>query len=146
MHIRIRDMLRELGYDGPIQVNRNHETPGQYQNMIVEPGFQYLAIHGRESIDYLDRVYPETESSVPTYRRMWETADASRVILSSDGARASLDMTRAYDYDRLAAVFVDALARGAAVEHQLARKLSKYDGGDWRREAFEYDRAFLEAL
>jgi hypothetical protein len=149
MHVRLAQMLRTHGYGGPIQVNRNEETPGQWRNMMVNtPGFDYLAIHGKDDLGYLDEVWPASQSTEPTYREMWRIADASRIVLSSDGARKSVNVDDAYDYPRLTAVFLDALARGAAVEHQLSVKLRRFTHADlqWAADLAAYDAPMLREL
>jgi hypothetical protein len=150
LQYRLRDALRALGYAGPVQVNRQDDTPGQYWNMGVDRGdFQTLALHGKRDLSYLDEVYlDEAEAGRPTtFREMWPLVDASRITLSSDGCRKSTDVADAYDYPALTAVATDTLARGADYEHQLACKLRIFTDGRFRLEDIEeFDGPFLKGL
>ena len=149
LHYRLRDCVRDHGYPGPVQVNRNEDTPGQYWNMKIGTEFQSLALHGMKTLDYLDVEYPEEAAAgrPTTFRDMWPMVDASRVTLSSDGCRKSTDVTDAYDYPALTEVAKDTLARGGSYEHQLACKLRIFTEGVFRLEDIEqFDGPFLRGL
>jgi hypothetical protein len=147
MHVRIARRLQAVGCACLLQVNRNEETPGQYRNMILNlPDFHYLAIHGLDDLGYLDEVWAPEQSTEPSYRAMWALADPARIVLSSDGARKSVNVDDAYDYPRLQAVATDALRRGAAYEHQTAVKLRRYTHGTYDLNDINYDAPFLRAL
>ena len=130
LHYRLRDLWRAAGYTGPIGVNRQEDTPGQFVNMKLGRDFEQLAYHGRKELNYLDEVFPRE----PTYRtfRDWFTSPAcepGRITLSSDGCRKSVTVGDVYDYDALGAVFRDALSRGFAIEHQSALKIRSFQEG-----------------
>ncbi len=125
LHGRLKDLWRTAGYLGSLTVNRQDDTPGQFSNMKVgQPGgYDRIAYHGKRDLGYLDEVYPE-EPVYPSFRAFYASGpDPARIILSSDGCRKSTDVADAYDYDALAAVFRDALARGSSIEHQSRCKL-----------------------
>jgi hypothetical protein len=149
LHYRLRDRVRACGYTGPIQVNRNEDTPGQYWNMKIGQEFDTLALHGMRTIDYLEVEYPEEAAAgrPTTFRDMWPKVDASRVTLSSDGCRKSTDVADAYDYHALTQVARDTLHRGGSYEHQLACKLRIFTEGRFDLDDIErYDGPFLRGL
>ena len=151
MHHRIKARVRQTGYGGPLQVNRNEDTPGQYWNMRIgqQDGFDQLALHGMRTIDYLDVEYPEEAAAgrPTTFRAMWPLVDADRITLSSDGCRKSTDVADAYDYPALTVVAQDTLNRGGSYEHQLACKLRLFTEGRFDLDDIErYDGPFLRGL
>lgn len=153
LHHRLKARARAAGYAGPLQVNRNEDTPGQYFNMrIGKPdGFDTIALHGMRDLGYLDVEYPrEAEVGRPTtLRAMWRHADIdpARITLSSDGCRKTTNVEDAYDYPRLLEVAQDTLRRGASYEHQLAMKLRLFTEGRLRLDDIEqFDGAFLRGL
>lgn len=125
LHERLAALWRTAGYLGSLSVNRQDDTPGQYSNMkIGQPGgYQRIAYHGKKDLAYLDEAYPD-EPVYKTFRDFYASKpDFSRIILSSDGCRKSTNVEDAYDYDALAVVAKDILARGGSFEHQSCAKL-----------------------
>lgn len=145
MHERMAVALQAGGWTGPITVNRNEDTPGQYWNMGIDTGrYQRLALHGKLTMAYLDEEYPD-EAPVgrpTTFRAMWPLVDASRVILSSDGGGGNPSL-----HGSLFQVAKDVFTRGGSYEHQLALKRNRFFGdGTLRMADLELDRAFLVSL
>ena len=148
LHARLASAWRAAGYTGSISVNRQDDTPGQFANMkIGQPGgYDRLALHGKRDLGYLDEDYPE-EPRYRTFRAFYASGpDPSRIILSSDGCRASTDVEAAYDYPALSLVARDALARGSSYEHQLALKLRGFTHGTLTLDDLAFDAPFLRLL
>lgn len=126
MHERLRDAWRRAGYTGPIAVNRQDDTPGQYANMRIgqADGYESIAYHGKKSLAYLEEVFPR-EPVHQTFRAFYASTVPAfrRITLSSDGCRKSLDVGDAYDYQNLRLVALDILSRGGRFEHQSRMKL-----------------------
>ncbi|HOG29226.1 MAG TPA: hypothetical protein PLN93_11195 [Vicinamibacterales bacterium] len=96
LHARLAVAWRDAGYRGSISVNRQEDTPGQYRNMRIGQmgGYDRIAFHGKRSLAYLDEEFPR-EPELRTFQLFWASGpDPSRVILSSDGCRASTDVAR----------------------------------------------------
>jgi hypothetical protein len=145
LHYRLRDLWREAGYTGPISINRQEDTPGQFVNMRVGQDFEQIAFHGRRDMAYLDEVF-EREPDYRTFRQFFEApaCDPGRITLSSDGCRKSTTVGDVYDYDALGAVFRDALARGFAIEHQSALKIRSFVEG--RIDLADLETSWLRSL
>lgn len=148
MHIKISNFFRANGFHGPLQVNRQEDTPGQYDNMINRlPGkFDKIAYHGKSSLDYLDEVYDD-EPIHKTFRQFYENGDyePSRIVFSTDGCRANNNLMP-YNVQELLGPMRDALHRGFMVEHQLSMKMRPFIEGRVTTEDIELDREFIEGL
>ena len=130
LHERLLDAWRSVGFTGPVLVNRQDDTPGQYDNMKVGRIYDRISFHGKADLSYLDEFYPD-EPVYPNFRTFFDHGrfDAHRIVLSSDGCRKSTNPDDAYDYDALAEVFQDALRRGFSIEHQSRMKLRGFTEG-----------------
>jgi len=132
LHERLKKLWRDAGYHGPFQVNRNSDTPGQYDNMSIgkPAGYDKIAFHGKRDLSYLDEEYPdEAPAGRPTtFRKFYATnPNPKRITISSDGCRVSAsDIEHIYDYDKLAEVAKDAIARGFIFEHQSRLKMRNF--------------------
>lgn len=147
MHERLRDAWRRAGYTGPIQVNRQEDTPGQYDNMRIGTNYDRIAFHGKKTMDYLDERF-EDEPNYKTFGDFYlrGTYNPSRIVLSSDGCRKTTTVSDAYDYPRLSEVAKDGLDRGFGYEHQLALKLRTFTEGVLDLNDMKYDAEFLKGL
>lgn len=155
MHFRIAQAIRALRPGAIISTNRQDDTPGQYRNMQVGQGLiDMLALHGKDSLAYLDEDWPY-EPVHKTFRSRWADRDGiegdgsyepDRIIMSTDGCRASVDPTRTYDYDTLLKVCRDHKARGFSIEHQLSIKMRPFTDGRFDLNDFRFDADFLKAL
>ena len=136
MHHRIAAAVRShftADWQPNVTTNRQEDTPGQYFNMQIGTKFERIAYHGKESLAYLDEVFPEEPSSRPkTFRDLWPpkswpegTVDPKRVIMSSDGCRVNSTI-ECYDWPVLAEVVKDHLARGFSFEHQSKCKMRPF--------------------
>lgn len=145
LHERIVKALRDCGWRGPVTVNRNEDTPGQYWNMQIDKGrYDLIEIHGKMNIGYLDEDFPEEGPAgrPRTFREFWPLVDASKVIMSSDGG--SSDPRR---FPELKVVACDTLRRGASYELQMTLKRNLFFGdGSFRMDDLEIDRPFLASL
>lgn len=146
MHDRVLAHLRTTcGYEGEVWVNREHGEAELFATLDVGRRYDRWSIHGATSLAYLD----ESRGDGPrrTLRALFDTGiDMSRIVVSSDGARASTDVARAYDYAGLTAVATDILGRGGSYEHQLAIKLRRFRDGRYDLADLKYDEAFLRGL
>ena len=127
LHTRVRDLVRSLGWQGRLQVNRNEDTPSQYDNMQIGVAFDALAIHGRETLAYLDEDFGPEQHAFRTFREAYAsgTIDPARVVVSSDGV--GRNQPPFYDEPTLIAVAQDSLSRGFAYEHQAREiKLGRF--------------------
>ena len=146
LHYRLRDAWRRVGYVGPISVNRQDDTPGQYANMKIGQEFEDIAYHGKKTWAYLDEDFPR-EPTFRTFRQFYASGpDFSRITLSSDGARKSTNVEDAYDYAGLRDVARDSMARGGQYEHQLALKLRGFTHGRIDLNDIQYDLPLLKGL
>ena len=147
-HRRLRDLLRRLGWQGRIQVNRNEDTPSQYDNMGIGQAYDSLSIHGRTTLDYLDEDFGPEQHKHRTFRAFYESGDVTldSLVLSSDGSRKTTAVEDAYDYLRLVEVAQDALDRGYAYEHQSCIKLGRFSRGRLDLSDLQYDRQLFEEL
>jgi hypothetical protein len=96
MHWRIETMLRDLGYQGEIVINRNEDGPGQPFNMgMVGTGghaydrheFHVGTADESYTSGYLDHEHPEEapHGRPTTLRELFSRVDPARLIISSDG-------------------------------------------------------------
>lgn len=146
LHYRLRDAWRRAGYVGPISVNRQDDTPGQYVNMKIGQEFEDIAYHGKKTWAYLDEDFPR-EPTFRTFRQFYASGpDFSRITLSSDGARKTTNVEDAYDYAGLRDVARDSMARGGQYEHQLALKLRGFTHGRIDLDDIQYDLPLLKSL
>jgi hypothetical protein len=147
MHDRVLEHLRTTcGYAGEVLVNRDRNTPDLFDEMAIGTRFDRLSIHGATHLGYLDEQHAG-EGRVRTLRALFDSGiDMARIIVSSDGARASTDVERAYDYAGLRDVALDILRRGGSYEHQLAIKLRRFRDGRYDLGDLRYDTAFLRDL
>lgn len=150
LHYRMRDWLRAAGWAGRIQVNRNEDTPSQYDNMKIGRDFDALAIHGRRDLGYLDEDHGAEQHRHRTFRALYDSGDIGThsFVLSSDGCRKTTHVDDAYDYPALTEVARDALARGYAFEHQACIKLRRFTGQPQRLDLsdLKYDAPMLRGL
>ena len=129
LHYRLRETWRRAGYKGPISVNRQDDTPGQYANMKVGRDFGSISYHGKRDLGYIFEVYPD-EPLFRTFSAFYErNPDFSHITLSSDGCRKSIHVEDAYNYPALRKVARDILARGGRYEHQSRMKLRGFTEG-----------------
>lgn len=147
MHDRLVTHLRTTcGYSGEVLVNRDRNTPDLFEGMDIGRRFDRLSVHGAETLAYLDEPHAG-DGRYRTWRTLFDSGiDMARIIVSSDGARASTDVERAYDYPALREVAIDILRRGGSYEHQLAIKLRRFRDGRYDRDDLRYDAPFLRAL
>jgi hypothetical protein len=146
MHDRVLAHLRTTcGYSGEVWVNREHDGPDVFPALDLGRRYDRWSIHGAAALSYLDE--PRGEGPLRTFRALYDSGiDMGRIIVSSDGARASTDVERAYDYAALRGVAVDILQRGGSYEHQLAIKLRRFRDGRYDPADLKYDEAFLRGL
>lgn len=148
MHVRIADFLRANGFSGPLQVNRQEDTPGQYDNMINRlPGkFDKIAFHGKSNINYLDE-FDADEPIHKTFRHFFDNGnyDKTRIVFSTDGCRANNNLMP-YNVKELLVPMKDAIARGFMVEHQLSMKMRPFLEGRVLTSDIDLDIPFLEKL
>lgn len=130
LHERLARLWRAAGYMGPLSVNRQEDTPGQYANMKIGANYDLIAFHGKKDLNYLDEVFAD-EPVYRTFRAFYESGsfEPSRITLSSDGCRKTTSISDAYDYDALKRVFQDGLVRGFGIEHQSRLKLRSFTHG-----------------
>jgi len=147
MHDRLVSHLRTTcGYAGEVLVNRDRSHPGLFAAMSIGGRYDRLSIHAAPSIAYLDERHPGGDRFA-TFRALFDSGiDMARIVVSSDGSRASTDVARAYDYDSLRGVALDILRRGGSYEHQLAIKLRRFTEGRYDLGDLRYDAAFLREL
>jgi len=151
LNLRLRNLWQQAGFNGWIQVNRNQDTPGQFDNMRIgqADGFDGIAYHGKRDLGYLDEEFPdEAPAGRPTTFRSFYALnpDPDRITLSSDGCRKTTDVADAYDYPALTAVAKDAIGRGFEYEHQLALKLRTFTHNRLDLADIQYDSVFLKGL
>ena len=146
MHDRVLAHLRTTcGYSGEVWVNREHDTPDLFSTLDLGRRYDRWSIHGAAALSYLDE--PRGKGPSRTFRALYESGiDMGRIVVSSDGARASTDVELAYDYAGLTAVATDILRRGGSYEHQLAIKLRRFRDGRYDLADVKYDEAFLRGL
>lgn len=146
MHGRVLAHLRTTcRYSGEVWVNREHDRPDLFSALDLGRRYDRWSIHGAAALSYLDE--PRGEGPLRTFRALYDSGiDMARIIVSSDGARASTDVERAYDYAGLAAVATDILRRGGSYEHQLAIKLRRFRDGRYALDDLRYDADFLRAI
>jgi hypothetical protein len=147
MHDRLLAHLRTTcGYAGEVLVNRDRNTPDLIEEMDIGRRFDRLSIHGAQSLAYLDESHAG-DGRFRTWRALYDSGiDMAHIIVSSDGARATTDVERAYDYPALREVATDILRRGGSYEHQLAIKLRRFRDGRYDLDDLRYDAPFLRAL
>lgn len=147
MHERLLQHLRsDCGYRGAVQVSRERDTPGVFRAMGIGQRYDLWSIHGARDASYLDAAHPGGDGH-PTFRALFDSGiDMAHIIVSSDGARASTDVERAYDYAGLRVVALDILRRGGSYEHQLALKLRRFRDGRYDLADLKYDAGFLRDL
>lgn len=147
LHERLRNAWRRVGFAGHIQVNRQDDTPGQYDNMQIGSNYDLIAFHGKRDLGYLGERY-EDEPAYKTFEDFYlkGSYDPSRITLSSDGCRKTTTVSDAYDYPRLLEVARDGLSRGFGYEHQLALKLRTFTEGRLDLNDLKYDEAFMRGL
>jgi hypothetical protein len=147
MHDRLASHLRQAcGYKGQIAVNRDRNDPDLFAEMAIGHRYDRLSIHGAHDLGYLDAAYADA-SRFRTMRALYDSGiEMARVIVSSDGARATTDVERAYDYAALREVATDILRRGGSYEHQLAIKLRRFRDGRYALDDLRYDADFLRGL
>lgn len=132
LHYRIRDVIRRVAPDAQVSVNRNEDVPGQYANMAIGRDFDRIAFHGKRDLGFLDEAFDngEAKERPDTFRKLLDgRADNSRIVFSSDGARASMDPVNGYDWPRLLDVARYVTARGCGFEHQSVCKLERIRSG-----------------
>lgn len=151
MHWRIIDLVRDLGYDGEIVINRNEDGPGQPFNMQMSGAggsrydrheFHLATSDARTTETWLDVEHPdEAPAGRPTtMRALLDRIEASRIIISSDG-----DGGRVVPEQQ-------ALARqirmaGASFERQSNLKRNRFFGdGSLQMAHLAYERPLLEAI
>ena len=141
LHRRVRDVVRAVQPHAYVSVNRQEDTPGQYVNMKIGKDFDFISFHGRLLKKPSDwkREYPD-EPVYQTFDEFFAKCphDATRIIFSSDGARASDDPVNTYEWDALRDFFREAIHRGYSVEHQSRAKMTPAPNGhmievDWFR-------------
>jgi hypothetical protein len=147
MHDRLATHLRSAcGYDGEILVNRDSNGPDVFDEMAIGRRYDRLSIHGASDLGYLDARHAGAGPN-RTIRALYDSGiDMARIIVSSDGARATTDVERAYDYAALREVAADVLRRGGSYEHQLAIKLRRFRDGRYTLDDLRYDADFLRAI
>lgn len=125
MHEEMRDLVRRTVPSALIQVNRNDDTPGQYDNMKIGKNYDFLALHGRKLKRLGDLVEKYKGGDYPTFKDfMASKHEPWRVVFSSDGARISDDKVDTYDWDRLREWFRFVKKEGYNIEHQSRAKMT----------------------
>jgi hypothetical protein len=134
LHYRVRDEIRRHNPQARFAVNRNEDTPGQYQNMKIGQEFDLLDHHGWEDLGFLDNDFPEEPDDRPrTFRQFFDkvtsggdplNVDHARVIANSDGARANDNPIDTYNWDELFKVHEYCWQHGCSIDHQSQVKMS----------------------
>lgn len=144
LHQRVARLIRTYEPKALITVNRNEDTPGQYANHKIGTSTDWdrLEYHGLKAKSLrpvkdakgavkwpqgdLDRFYPTSVSSVPTFRTLLDDkrVDKSRITFSSDGARISDSPVNPYDWPKLREWFREVKRRGCSILHQSRAKMS----------------------
>lgn len=128
-------------------VNRNEETPGQYQNMDVGEGLvDMISHHGWKTMSFLGRDFspaPEEQQKPRNHARPWTFREFfdnryhnqqsagiefNRVVMDSDGCRASDDPVQTYDYPKLGEVMRFCVGKGCSILHQSRGKMGPNRG------------------
>lgn len=151
MHWRIVDMLRDLGYDGEIVINRNEDGPGQPFNMqMVGAGgsrydrheFHIGTADESHTAAYLDVEHPEeaAHGRPTTIRALLGSVDPSRIIVSSDGDGGRIVASQA-------ALAREVLRLGASFERQSNLKRNRFFGdGSLRMSDLDAEVPFLSQI
>ena len=135
LHQRVRDYVRRHNPNMRFIVNRNEETPGQYQNMKIGSSYHMIDHHGWEDMGFLDKDFPEEPDDRPrNFRQFFDkktssggtlNVDHGRVIANSDGARAGDNMPpNTYNWDELFKVHEFCFNHGCSIDHQSQIKMS----------------------
>ena len=156
LHLLIARWVLQADPSVLVCVNRNDDTPGQYQNHDVGDGLiDLLAHHGWKSLAFLTKDFSPKADPTRTPKEIARAAarpwtfneffenryhngdaagiDFARVVVSSDGSRASDDPIDTYDYEALEAVMAFCAKKGCNLEHQSRAKMPRMMvNGVWR--------------
>lgn len=134
LHYRVRDHIRRHNPQARFMVNRNEDTPGQYQNMKIGKEFSMIDYHGWEDLGFLDKVFPdEPEDRPETFRQFFDKQTSgggpldvnhALCIANSDGARANDNPVDTYNWDELFKVHEYCWRKGCSLDHQSQIKMS----------------------
>lgn len=128
LHERVADHVRSIQSNALISINRNEDTPGQYENMKIGKGrYDKIAHHGRylKEVRDLDRNYPR-EPKYNSFNEFFKRCphDPKRIMFSSDGARTGDSPIDTYDWGKLRDFFQEVMKRGCSIEHQSRAKMT----------------------
>jgi hypothetical protein len=134
LHERVRDYIRNHNPAARFMVNRNEDTPGQYQNMKIGQNYHMIDYHGWKSLSFLDKNFADEPRDRPkTFRQFFDKKNSSgghidvdfnRCIANSDGARANNNPVDTYNWDELFKVHEFAYNKGCSIDHQSQVKMS----------------------
>lgn len=137
-HFTFAQIIRSFKPDADLVVNRQEDSPGQFLNMRVGEGlidrYQFHWNGGgngpqslKHGLSALDAVWPrETEAGRPdTMNKLLAVVDPNRVIFCTDGARNGGPVERAYNYELIQPLLIEALQRGINVLHQSCIKMAE---------------------
>lgn len=138
LHKGLRNVILNVAPKARFTVNRNEDTPGQYDNMNIGSDYDFIEFHAWDNIHFAERKFPKEPIGRPlTFEQFFHKRDQMnrllpielhRVIASSDGCRkrgdAGLDPVNPYDWKALAEVAEYVLGNGASYEHQSRVKLA----------------------
>ncbi len=148
LHERLRDVVLSVDHDAVTVINRE-DVPGMYQNMQIGSSYDLIEHHGIANMADLDVVYDNGSATdrPDTFRKLldgWPGVDQRRIVLSSDGCRASTDPVNTYDWDALYEVAAYGAARGCSFSHQSRAKMTRIQTGKADLGMIETD--FLDRL
>ena len=126
-----RDAVRRHDPSAQFVVNRE-DVPGMYDNMQIGTQFDRIEFHGLAEMADLDTVYDNGSATdrPDTFRKLIDSKGPDkRIVLSSDGCRASTDPVNTYDWDELFKVAEYGAARGCSYSHQSRAKMTRIQTG-----------------